>query len=192
MKCTTHQTVRGALEGTPFPPIWLKRFSELVPISIFSLMSRTCKRIHQHLRLNAVWKERCQALPEWDNELSEWEKTRMVPTEEGFWYEWWCDRVPRRIPLRVHPGGIAWNTAGPGTLCSKHDDWNDSKYPILVIISEIFQPREKRNGSFTFATILDPLTVIRQTNTVRFKMNTKYKVAIRPNGNTAVFIALVH
>jgi hypothetical protein len=191
MKCTTRQTPVGALAGTPFPPPWLARFSQIIPIQIQNLLSRTCKRIHQHLRLNAAWIERCRALPEWESELSEYERETWVPFEESFWYQWWCDRIPRSIPVTPTQGGLDWENAQPGALCSKHGNYEDPKIPILVIISKIRLPTEKRNGGFTYAQSLDPLSEIRRTNVVRFKMLSKYNNVIRPNGDTSICMGLI-
>lgn len=188
MKCTTAQTLNGALEGTPFPPVWLKRFSELVPISIFNLMSRVCKRLHQHMRLNVVWRKEAKKLEEFAT-LTEFE--RHHPRPELFWYEWWCDRVVRVMPVVAPPHGMAFQDAEIGNLCTKGSNPDDSNCKILVIISEVRAPFENRKGGFSYVQSLDPLSKIRQTNTVRFKKISKYNVVIRPSGNTNINMYLL-
>lgn len=192
MKYTTRQTPDGALAGTPFPPFWLRRFSEITPIQTINLLASTCKRVREHLILNVVWKERCKKLKEWETELSEYDREEWVPFEEGVWYEWWCARVIRSIPVKDPGNNLTFEAVSPGVLCSKHGDWNDPNVPILVVISEVKQPYGKRNGSFTYATSLDSLSEIRRTKVVRFQMISKYNNVIRPNGNTAVCMAIIH
>jgi len=191
MRCTTRQTALGALEGTPFPPIWLKRFSELVPMSIFNAMSRTCKRIHQHLRLNVVWKEKCRALPEFA-ELSDYEKNVWIASE-CFWYEWWMDRVMRTMPRRLPPpaGYIGATGLGTGTLCKKLQLDEDPKKPVLVIVSDIVMPRGKSPGYYYVATTSNSLAEIRSSGKVKFKLLSQYKVVIRTNGNLSINMGLI-
>lgn len=191
MKCTTRQTHTGALEGTPFPPVWLKRFSELVSLDIFNVLSLTCKRIHQHLRLNIVWKERCKELPEYQ-ELSDYEKSTWVGPE-GFWYEWWCDRVVRKIP-RLKIASQPRNDMSfvvPGIMCVKILSNQDTKKPVLVIVSKIVLPNNKTPGHFYVANTINSLDDIETSDIIKFKTVSKYKVAVRPNGNLSINIELI-
>lgn len=188
MKCTTAQESNGALEGTPFPPIWLKRFSELVTMDIFSAMSRVCKRIHQHMRLNVVWKKRAKQLPEYAD-LTQEERNQV--RLELFWYEWWCDRVIRVMPVVAPPQDMSFQSAGIGNLCTKGNNPDDPNCKILIICTEVKRPFENRKGGFSYVQSLDPLSKIRQTNTVRFKLLSKYNIVIRPNGNTNLFMYLI-
>jgi hypothetical protein len=191
MKCTTRQTTKGALEGTPFTPIWLKRFSEIAPISAFNLLSRTCKRIHQHLRLNVVWKDQCRKLPEF-KELSDYERNTWMAME-GFWYEWWQDRVVRTIPRLVPPAVVTgWAQLGPGTICQKVFDGQDAmKKPCVVIISNVVSPTAKRNGHFYIANTVNTIGDIIETDVVRFTMLTKFKVSITPSHGTSVNLSTI-
>lgn len=191
MKCTTRQDTNGALEGTPFPPMWLLRFSELVPMRSFNLLSRTCKKIHQHLRLNTVWKEECRKLPEFE-QLSDYEQNTWMAME-GFWYEWWTDRVVRTMPRLMPPpaGYKGADGLGTGTVCKKQCHGDDPNKTALVIVSDVILPKGKVNGHYYVAITSNTRAEIDSSKVVKFKMVTKYKVVIRTNGNLSIQMGLI-
>lgn len=182
----------GALKGIPFPAPWLQRFSEIIPLSEVLLLARLNKTCLFHLTMNTVWKKKAKKLVEFQKDLSEYEQNVQI-MHEGFWYEWYLERVPRTMPVsmtrRAYDSQSSLNLVGGiGMLFLSPTMILDDNTKLKIVVGPIVKPTAKKPGWFFICNTENDIKSIASTKKVKFKLITKYKVLIRTNGNFSINI----
>lgn len=168
--------------SVPFPNLWLKRFAEIIPLSGVILLARTSKSIHTELTRNAIWKTKSMTLPEFD-ELSEYERNVNI-WPEGFWFEWYMDRIPRFIPIDRSSNSIIPKQGRLFTTTTVNFGTDLMKFKVVVGV--VIPPKGNKVGHFFIADSLSSISQVITSGKVAFKRHSLYRVIIRTNENFSI------